>query len=282
MPQNSRPRKPISHIFCSACGVKNNLHAPFCSACGAQLFHQHNAPTTPLAQPNPLNKHNAPTTPLAQPFSLRRGTGTSNLDKTWHWFRTQHVVGQVIGWLILWWVLIPVLIWRTSWNEKTKLALSVPFAVIALSVLTNMSVTKQPNIDAQGVVAAPAAKSGQAALSTPSQVLPTGSSSNAATTSDDATALLPAATQETPVQATAVAPTEVQATVEALTPTPVPPTATPLIPIARVKTNGNVRSYPSTTSGAIITTIPAGAPVDLVSQTPNGDWYEITSSGGVK
>jgi hypothetical protein len=68
----------------------------------------------------------------------------------------------------------------------------------------------------------------------------------------------------------------------AVPPTAVPPTATPLVPIAQASANGNIRSYPSTESGAVIGKVAAGETITLVSKTPDGAWYELTTAGGGK
>lgn len=56
----------------------------------------------------------------------------------------------------------------------------------------------------------------------------------------------------------------------------------PFVPTAKVSKTANVRTYPSTTSGAIITTVSAGEEVLLLSKIPGGTWYMVLTPNARK
>ncbi len=58
-------------------------------------------------------------------------------------------------------------------------------------------------------------------------------------------------------------------------PTPDGPAPPPFIRFGRVHTTANLRTYPSTRYGQVITTVAEGAQVVLKNRNPSGTWYEI-------
>ena len=53
-------------------------------------------------------------------------------------------------------------------------------------------------------------------------------------------------------------------------------------PMARVTKTANVRAYPSTQAGQVITQLSAGDSVTLLSTTPDKGWYEVTTPSGTQ
>lgn len=275
MPASPNAGQPTSHVFCSACGKKNAANHAFCSACGTRLVSPHNVPTLPI------NAHRQPPAASSPQYS----------DQLWRWFRQRHVALQVIGWLFFWWLLLPLLIWRTTWSPKLKLALSAPFALVVLSALINGPQDQQTGEQSlqPAVVVADMQTRGAVETSASEAASATATARPTAIRRNNAaalpTAVPPAVVSPTEVPPTSIPPTKVPPTPIPPTevpPTPVPPTATPLIPIAQVTAKGNIRSYPSTESGPVIAKVAAGETITLVSKTPDGAWYEMTTSSGVK
>lgn len=275
MPASRNAGQTSSHVFCSACGVKNTANHAFCSACGTRLVSPHTVPTMPM------NVHR----------QMHTASSSQASEQIWRWFRNRHVAIQVIGWLVFWWLLLPVLIWRTAWNTKVKLALSAPFALFVLSAMINGPQDRQtadqglqPAVavaDTQTRGASEAKASEKTSVAPPER--PTSTPRNnvpVISTPQPPTAEPPTAVPPTEIPSTAEPPTPIPPT--EIPPTPVPPTATPLIPIAQVVTAGNVRSYPNTASGQVINKIAAGETITLISKTPDGAWYEMTSSSGAQ
>lgn len=217
-------------IYCTRCGVSNAASHLFCNACGARLQ------AGPALQP-------------AVPRSFA--------DRIWTWIRRRSPITQTLLWFGCWWLLLPLLIWRTSWNTWLKAALTAPFALIIISALA-----QDP--------ASPAQTTARQVALAPTQI---------------ATALV----QDSPVptgvsiQPTAE-PTGVPPTSAPPTPPPptatIPPTNTPIARVATLTTTGNLRAYPSTASGEIVGAVASGDGVTLLSKTPDGAWYQVETSSG--
>jgi hypothetical protein len=217
-------------------------------------------------------------------------------EQIWRWFRERHAAIQVIGWLACWWLLLPLLIWRTALNTKLKLALTAPVAVVVLAAMINGLQDRQPaeqGLQPSIAVADTQTRSAsEAKASEKTPVVPTAQPAStphnnapAIPTREPPTAVPPTTVPPTEVPPTEVPPTEVPPTEVPPTevpPTSIPPTATPLIPIAQIATNGNVRSYPSTENGQVINKVSAGETITLISKTPDGSWYEMTTPFGTK